>query len=219
LIDAGMHWNHPDWVQAGKSTINTVMSASYQMQSQLFFNNMSVNTDGTEVVSNDQAKTATQGSAVEALVDAYALTHEPLYLTIANQVLQGLFIKNGLWDQSNGGLFFALDLDNHTLRNQYKETRAQTHALIGLYKYNQIMQTLGRPQLYPDKQQQLLALLKYNFYQPIYHGYFYRLAPNFHNYISKTSDGTPQTENYFTTEAMGLALDAIQQTELSGLTF
>jgi hypothetical protein len=219
LIDAGVRWNRADWIQAGKSTLNTVMAASYQMQAQLFFNNMSVNTDGSEVVSNDQAKPSTQGSAVEALMDAYALTHQQLYLSIASQVLQGLFINNGLWDQSYGGLFFALDLDTHTLRNKYKETRAQTHALVGLYRYNQIMKVLGRPQLYLDKQQQLIALLKTNFYQSTYHGYFYRLTPTFQNYVSKTSSGAPQLEDYFTTEAMGLALDALQQTELSGLSF
>lgn len=219
LIDAGIRWNHPEWLQAGKSTLNVVMAASYNLQSQLFFNNMSVNADGTEIVSNDQAKPSTQGSAVEALTDAYRLTHNRLYLIIAKQVLQGLFVNNGLWDQARGGLFFALNLNSHTLRDKYKETRAQTHALVGLYRYNQIMKTLNQPQLYPDKQQQLIYLLEHAFYQPTYHGYFYRLTPSFQNYVSRTSDGWPQVENYFTTEAMGLALDALQQTEFPTFPF
>lgn len=213
LIDAGVRWKRIDWIQAGRSTLDTVMSASYQTQAQLFFNNMSVNTDGSEIVSNYQAKSSTQGSAVEALMDAYVLTHDALYLSIASQVLQGLFINNGLWDQRNGGLFFALNMDSHALQNKYKETRAQTHALVGLYRYNQVMQTLGRPQIYLDKQQQLLTLLKSSFYQSTYHGYFYRVTPTFQNYVSRASNGSQQVEDYFTTEAMGLALDALQQTE------
>ncbi|WP_149402584.1 hypothetical protein [Dictyobacter arantiisoli] len=215
LIDAGTRMGHPEWVQAGKATINTVLPASYNIQAQLFYNNMTVNADGSEMVMNEQGKASTQGSAVEALLAAYEITHNPQYLTISTAVLQSLFTTSGLWDQRNGGLFFAYDLNSRTLEQKYKETRAQAHILIGLYRYNQIMRQLGQSQQFLDKQQQLINLLSTNFYQPIYHGYFYRVTPTFGNVISNGPDGTPQPEIYFTTEAMGLALDALQQTEFS----
>ncbi|GCE22677.1 hypothetical protein [Dictyobacter kobayashii] len=219
LMDAGKRWNQPTWYQAGKATLNTAMAASYNLQSHLFYNNMLVNSDGTEVVLNDQAKASTQGSVVEALAVAYTLEHNQQYLDVASQVLQSMFVSSGLWDQANGGLYFAVDLNSNKLEQKYKETRAQAHALIGLYRYNQVMKAFGRPQIFLDKEQQLVALLTNKFYEPNYHGYFYRVTPNFQIFSSKDANGNPQLENYFTTEAMGLAVDAIQQTEIPHLSF
>lgn len=219
LMDAGTRWHQPSWFQAGKSTLATAVAASYNLQSHLFYNNMSVNSDGTEVVTNDQAKASTQGSVVEALMEAYMLVHDQQYLDIASQVLQSMLISSGLWDQTNGGLYFALDLNSSKLEQKYKETRAQAHTLIGLYRFNQVMRTLGKPQMYLDKQQQLISLLTTRFYEPTYHGYFYRMTPDFQIYVSNDTNGQPQLENYFTTEAMGLALDALQQTEISTIPF
>ncbi|GLV55072.1 hypothetical protein KDH_19190 [Dictyobacter sp. S3.2.2.5] len=214
LMDAGTRWHQPAWIQAGKSTLTTALAASYNLQSHLFYNNMMVNSDGTEVVTNDQAKASTQGSVVEALMEAYMLTHDQQYLDVASQVLQSLLVSSGLWDQSNGGLYFALDLNSGKLEQKYKETRAQAHTLIGLYRFNQVMRAIGRPQVFLDKQQQLVSLLATRFYEPNYHGYFYRVTPDFQIYVSNDASGQPQQENYFTTEAMGLALDALQQTEM-----
>ncbi|GHO83721.1 D-glucuronyl C5-epimerase family protein [Dictyobacter formicarum] len=219
LMDAGTRLNQPAWFQAGKSTLEIAVAASYNLQSHLFYNNMSVNSDGTEVVTNDQAKPSTQGSVVEALMEAYMLVHDQQYLDIANQVLQSMLIDSGLWDHTNRGLYFALDLNGGKLEQKYKETRAQAHALIGLYRFNQVMRTFGKPQMYLDKQQQLISLLANKFYEPTYHGYFYRMTPDFQIYVSNDANGQPQSENYFTTEAMGLALDALQQTEMPTVPF
>lgn len=219
LLDAGTRWHQPAWVLAGKATLTTAVAASYNLQSHLFYNNMSVNSDGTEVVTNDQAKPSTQGSVVEALMEAYRLFPDPQYLTIAKEVLQSMLVSSGLWDQSNGGLYFALDLNSGKLEQKYKETRAQAHTLIGLYRFNQVMRASGKPQMYLDKQQQLISLLANKFYEPTYHGYFYRVTPDFQIYVSNDANGQPQLENYFTTEAMGLALDALQQTEMPTVPF
>jgi len=52
-----------------------------------------------------------------------------------------------------------------------------------------------------------------HFYQATYHGFFYRVKSDFQVYVSRPNAGIG-VEDYFTTEAMGSALDALQATEL-----
>ncbi len=218
LIDAGIRWNQPQWTQAGKSTINIALASAFNVRTQLLYNNMTVLSNGAEQVQNYQAKPSTQGAAVEALVDAYEDTNQEYYLDIAYQILHSTLESSALWDQTNGGLFFALDLDTNTLEQGYKETRSQAQVLIGLNRYNEVMRQLGRPQQFLDRQQQLINLLTTNFYQPVYHGYFYRITPTFQIYTSSPGQGIGY-EDFFTTEAMGLAMDAMQQSEFSYISF
>ncbi len=215
LINAGVRWHQPTWVQAGQSTINHVLAAAYNPYFNLLYSDMTIYPNGVQQVLNPQAKPDTEGSIVEALVDAYTQTSNTYYLSVANQLLYSLFVTSGLWDRTNGGLFFALDMSTGKLNNKYKETRAQAHVLIGLSRYNAAFQRLGLAPQFVDKEQQLLTLLTYNFYQPTNYGYFYRLTPNFNLYT--TSAGL--VESYFTTEAMGIAVDALQQTEFSSFSF
>lgn len=219
LMDAGMRNQNQNWFHAGLISLNTALYASYNAQAQLFYNNMTVNENGSEVVLNAQAKSSTQGSVVEALMDAYMYTHNHLYIDVADRVLQSMFGSSGLWDQNNGGLYFAYNLNSHTLEQKYKETRAQVHTLIGLYRYNQVLRLCGQPQKYLDKQQQLIQLLSTSFYRSDYHGYFYRVTPTFQTYVARDRHGNSVAEDYFTTEAMGLALDALQQTEMTSIPF
>ena len=217
LIEAGTRWQQPAWISAGKSTIDKALSAAWNTQYHMFYNAMTIPPSGGQQISDAHAKPATQGSIVEALVKAFDLTHNQRYLDVANQTLQSLF-SSSLWDQQNGGFFFALDLQNDQLQDTYKETRSQEHALIGLYQYNQALARSGQKPILLAKQQQLVTLLTTRCYQTTYHGYFYRMTPAFQIYTSKTGQGLGY-EDFFTTEAMGLAMDALQQTEFSSLSF
>ena len=215
LINAGARWNQPAWILAGQSTIDSVLTAAYNPYYNLLYHDMTVASDGTQHVANTQAKPDSQGNVIEALMDAYAQTHNPRYLSVAHQLLQSLLVDSGLWDQTNGGLFFALDIRTGRISHAYKETRSQAHVLIALTRYNATLQRLGQPPQFLDKEQQLISLLTYNFYQSTYHGYFYRVTPTFGLYV--TSSGLIET--YFTTEAMGITLDALQQTEFPSILF
>ena len=214
LIDAGKRWNQTDWVNAGISSINHVLSAAIDPQHHLFYNNLTVS-GGQQQVLNHQAKPSTQGNSVEALVTAYNLTHDQHYMDVAGQILHSMF-EGPLWDQTNGGLFFALNLDANHLNQSYKETRGQTLSLIGLYHYNLALARQGKPQELLDKQQGLIDVLTKHFYESTYHGYFYRMTPTYQVYHSAPGTGIG-VEDYFTTEAMGTAMDALQQTEFAQL--
>jgi len=215
LINAGLRWHVPAWVQAGQSTIDHILATAYNPSYNLFYTSMLVYANGAQQVLDSQAKSEVQGCVAEALMDAYVQTANPHYLSIVNKLLYGTFVTSGLWDQANGGFFFAIDMSNGKLKNQYKETRAQAHTLIALVRYNGIAQLLHLAPQFQDKMLQLRDLLANRFYQTANHGYFYRLTPIFNLYT--TSAGL--LESYFTTEAMGLAVDALQQTEFTNLAF
>ena len=207
LIDAGQRWNQPDWVQAGEKTIDHTIVVGIDPQYHLFYNSMIVSSNGQDQVQNYQAKPSTQGESIDALVTAYTLTHHQHYLDVAGTVLQSLFGSSGLWDKTHGGLFFALDMSTGKLLKDYKETRSQSLTLIGVNHYNSVNNQFAQ------QEQQLVAVLSDGFYQQIYHGYFYRVTPDFQIYVSRPGAGIG-VEDYFTTEAMGSSLDALQQTEI-----
>jgi len=209
LIDAGLRWHQQDWVNAGEKTIDHTIAVGMDPFYHQFYNSMIVSSDGHDHVQNYQDKPSTQGEAAGALVTAYLLTQRQQYIDAAGLVLQNLFGSSGLWDKTNGGLFFALDMSSGKLLNDYKETRSQTLTLISLNAYNQVKQ-----QALAVQEQQLITVLTDHFYQHTYHGFFYRVTPNFQVYVSRPGAGIG-VEDYFTTEAMGSSLDALQQTELT----
>lgn len=209
LIDAGLRWNQPNWVIAGKKTIDHVLSVALDAYYHLFYYSMTVNTDSQDTIENYKAKPVTQGQAVDALLMAYTLTHYRPYLLVAGQVLTSLFGSSGLWDSKRGGFFFALDMQTYKVLTDYKETRGQSLTLLAVHHYNQL-----KLQQFVSQEQQLLRVLTDHFYEATYHGYFYRLTPDFHIYVTHPGQGAG-VEDYFTTEAMGGALDALQQVELA----
>lgn len=209
LIDAGQRWKQPSWVTAGKSTIDHVLSVGWNQHYQLFYESMIVNPSGADTVENYQAKPSTQGEAVDSLITAYQLTHNQHYLDIARKTLQSLFGSSNLWDRANGGFYFALELNTGNVLSAYKETRSQTLTLIALHDYNQV-----DGQAMASQEQELLTTIATHFYQSTYHGFFYRLTPTFRIYVSRAGTGIG-VEDYFSTEAMGAALVALQQTEMA----
>ena len=208
LIEAGIRWNQPDWVSAGEKTIDHTIAVALNQRYYLFYDSMII-VNGHDQVESYESRPSTDGESVSALVTAYKLTHRQSYLDVASAVLKSLFITSGLWDQSRGGLYFTLRLDSGTLVKAYKETRSQTLVLIGLHDYNQFSQSP-----LTDQEQQLVNVITDHFYQSSYHGFVYRLTVDYNIYVSKPGAG-PGLEDYFTTEAMGSSLDALQQTELN----
>lgn len=209
LIEAGQRWHQPDWVNAGEKTIDHVIAAALNTRYHLFYDSMMVSRDGHDQVQNDKSRPTTDAEGTSALLIAYKLTRHQQYLDVANQVLHSLCVSSGLWDTSRQGFFFAFNFANDSVIKNYKETRSQTQALVAVHQYNQLQQ-----QQLQRQEQQLIGVLTDHFYQRDYHGFVYRLTPDFHLFTSKPGEG-PGLEDYVTTEAMGTSLDALQQTELN----
>jgi len=209
LIDAGIRWNTPAWVTAGEKTVEHTIMVALDLQYSLFYYSMVVSNDGHDTVSNYKAKPATQGQIVDALLTAYTLVHRQQYLDVAKQVLQAIVQTTNMWDTTLGGYYFAFNLSTGVPITAYKETRSQSLMLLALHRYD----TLIHPQ-YLVQEQQIVDVLTKHFYEPTYHGYFYRTTPDFQIFVTRQKQGVG-TEDYFTTEAMGGAMDALQTTELN----
>jgi len=208
LIDAGIRWHTPAWVTAGEKTVEHSIAVAMDPRYHLFYYSMVVANNGHDTVSNYKAKPATQGQIVDALLTAYSLVHRQQYLDVAMQVLQATVQSTHMWDTKLGGYYFAFDLSTGTPITAYKETRSQSLMLLALHHYD----TLIRPQ-YTLQEQQIVDVLTKHFYESTYHGYFYRTTVNFQIFVTRPKQGVG-TEDYFTTEAMGGAMDALQTTEL-----
>lgn len=209
LIDAGLRFNTPIWVSAGESTINHTIAVALNPNYHLFYDDMIVSQNGHDKVSSYKAKTSMQGQIIDALLTAYTLVHNPQYLNVATQALQAMLQSTNMWDAKLGGYYFAFDLQTGKPITAYKETRGQSLMLLALHRYNELMN-----QQYASQEQQALAVLVNNFYEPTYHGYFYRMTPDFHVFV-RHENHSAIPEDAFTTEAMGGAMDALQTTELS----
>ncbi|WP_322480316.1 hypothetical protein [Thermogemmatispora sp.] len=203
LIDAGQRWQVPAWREAGERTLEHVISVAFDPQRHLLYENMVAGPAGSDRPQGDEVRAASAGEAVSALALAYRLTGQHQYLSLAGTLLQSLFVTSGLWDRQHGGFYFALRLRDGSVIRDYKETRAQCLTLSGLQLYN--AQT-ALPFL--GEEHALIALLLGPFYEHTYHGYFYRLKGDFQIYVSKPGAGIGK-EDYFTSEAMGCALNAL----------
>ncbi len=208
LIDAGIRWNTPMWVTAGEKTIEHTIAVAQDPQYHLFYYSMTVSNNGKDTVSNYKAKPATQGQIADALLTAYSLVHRQQYLDVATQVLQAIEQTTNMWDTTLGGYYFAFDLSKGVPITAYKETRSQSLMLLALHHYDTLIH-----QQYTAKEQQIVDVLTKHFYESTYHGYFYRTTPDFQVFVTRQKQGVG-TEDYFTTEAMGGAMDALQTTEL-----
>ncbi|HLZ56609.1 MAG TPA: hypothetical protein VKR06_06650 [Ktedonosporobacter sp.] len=215
MIDAGTRANQPDLVDAGKKTLDHVLADALNPQYKMLYNIMNVVPGGQDQPLNNsrykgfQAKPSTQGEGATALIMAYNVTHEQKYLDAANQLLQTTY-GSSLWDQQRGGFYFAFDMDTGKLEDSNKETRSQNLILIAMHNYDQTMQAAGKQAPFVQQEQQLISLLTDHFYEGTYHGFLYRLAPDFQLFNDKSGEG-----DVFTTEAMGSATDALQQTEFA----
>jgi len=206
LIDAGLRFNNPTWVSAGESTINHTLAVALDPHYHLFYDGMIVSQNGHDKVSSYKAKASMQGQIIDALLTAYTLVNNPQYLNVATQALQAML--QSMWDAKLGGYYFAFDLQTGKPLTAYKETRGQSLMLLALHHYNKLLN-----QQYASQEQQVLSVLVNNFYESTYHGYFYRMTPDFHIVVTHSRKGGG-IEDVFTTEAMGGAMDALQTTEL-----
>ncbi|MBX5449910.1 hypothetical protein [Thermogemmatispora sp.] len=203
LIDAGKRWQMPAWREAGERTLQHIIKMAFDPHRHLLHESMLAGSTGHDQPQNDEVRAAAEGEAVTALVLAYRLTGQSQYLALAGVLLRSLFVTSGLWDTQRGGFYFALRLSDGKVIQDYKETRAQCLTVNGLHLYNA---QAGAP--FVSEERSLIALLLGPFYEHTYHGYFYRLSADFQIYISKPGAGIGK-EDYFTSEAMGCALNAL----------
>ncbi|HEX6493519.1 MAG TPA: hypothetical protein VF112_08390 [Candidatus Dormibacteraeota bacterium] len=191
LVDGGIRFGDPGWVVVGMREVLTVVGQGFDTTYHLFDHTVC---DGTPA--DREAKVGEQADEVLALLDTGAATRIPLFTTLATQVLDGLVANaTGLHDATGGGFWFAFDLGSGQLRDGYKEVRQLT-LLTALRRADAVER--GRySALETEMTRVALSMLR----RGRVTGYPYRETAAFDFY---------RGERFITTEAAGIAVEALQ---------
>ena len=191
LVDAGQRFGEPTWMAVGLREALTVIAQAYDTTYHLFNHTICDGAPADRI-----AKTGENADLVLALLDTGNATGIPVFGAVATQMLDGLVENStGLHDTSAGGFHFAFDLGNHQLSNGYKEVRQLT-LLTALHRanaaqgqhYAALEAEMGRVALGMQQRRPLA-------------GFPYRETSGF---------GFYRGERYITTEAAGIAAEALQ---------
>jgi hypothetical protein len=191
LVDGGIRFGDPSWVVVGMREVLTVLGQGYDTGYHLFNHTVCGG-----VPADREAKVGEQADEVLALLDTGAATGIPLFAAVATQVLDGLVANStGLHDTARGGFWFAFDLGARQLRAGYKEVRQLT-LLTALHRAAAV--DGGRyAALESEMTRVALGMLR----RGRVTGYPYRESAGFDFY---------RGERYITTEAGGIAVEAMQ---------
>ncbi len=191
LADAGKRFGNSAWSTAGAREVTVVTQQGYNTTYHLYNRIICQWT-----VWDGQAKMGEQAEEVLAYLDAGSYLGDSTYLAKAQEMLDGLVANStGLHDTLNGGFFFKYNMLTQTLDNSYKEPRQLT-LLTSLHRADALFG--GR---YSSLEGEMTSVvLQMQNTNPLV-GYFYRETPTF---------GQFQSENWITTEAGGIAAEAMQ---------
>jgi len=203
LLEAGRRYGEPAWSAAGRSTIDHVRASARDPHTHLFPLVMTAATGG-DTVRQGQLKVGSQAQLLDALLTAWEITGDAAELQAVRDAVDELYAPGlGLWDTRHGGFLFSVQADGSLLQSGYKESR-QAWMLPLLEHLDRIDK--GRWQ---SRAQEMLAVVRDSLWQPGVHGYVYRVRPDFTLYQNHTG-GITVTEDFVTTEAMGIAAQALE---------
>jgi len=191
LVDGGIRFGDPSWVVVGMREVLTVVGQGFDLTYHLFDHTVC---DGAPA--DREAKVGEQADEVLALLDTGAATQIPLFSLLATQVLDGLVANStGLHDKTGGGFWFAFDLGSGQLRDGYKEVRQLT-LLVALHRADALEG--GR---YAALESEMTNVALGMLHRGRVTGYPYRETGAFDFY---------RGERFITTEAAGIAVEALQ---------
>lgn len=201
LIDAGERQHNAAWTSAGTSTLAHLLQRAQNPATHLFPLEMKLGST-EDTVAEPQLKMGEEAQLLEAFLDGYDLTGNKSYLEAVVQATNSLYSPAvGMWDRAHDGFFFAVDADGHHLKTAYKESR-QAWMLP-------LLQHLARIEgggVWAAREQTMLTVVRDKLWQPSIYGYPYRVTPAFGIYQS----GSGVSENWVTSEAMGIACQGLQ---------
>lgn len=212
LVDAGTRFHHPEWVDAGKRGADVVIKQAYNRQYHLF-GRIYILSDprfGDNKLLDTQARMGETGQEIEALVRTGVYTHNQAYLSLAKEMLDNLQ-TSPLRDTTNGGFYFKLYLGPYQgnttgyVDKSIKETR-QLHVLIATHLANLVFNNR-----WAGLEHDLIQVATQRLFLPApVPGFSYRVRPDGAMYPCKSCKTAPQLEDWITSEADNIALEAMQ---------
>ena len=192
LIDAGTRFNEPNWVQIGSQEVDTVIKQAYVTKYHMFAR---IVCQGQ--ISDWEAKGGEIGQEVDALLKTGSYIHNDTYLNLAKDILDAVSNPaTGLRDMQYGGIYFKFLLDSGTVDKSRKEMR-QLEILQAVHEANAIFNNR-----YADFESSLIKVAKSSFFPMPVAGWMYEVSNNYQLYKG--------TENWISTEASVIAMEAIQ---------
>jgi hypothetical protein len=189
LADAGQRFGVPAWSAAGPREVAAVTSQAFDTAHHLFDR---IVCQGT--VWDAHVKAGEQADDITSLLDAGASTGTGAWTSLGGQMLDAL-ASSPLHDAAAGGFFSSWDMAGGTVGTAYKETR-QLALLTAAHRAD----SLGGGRWAGLEREMTGVALSMAVAVPL-QGYPYREPPGF---------GFFGRERWITTEAAGIALEAMQ---------
>jgi hypothetical protein len=229
LIQAGREFQQPAWEAKGRAAVDFVYAHAWlpRYRTFLFIMDDLLLPDGRlnpdeKIYRDDSGRYRIDGGVVRmgslgqmavSLLHAYMASGDRVFLDRATDLLDSLTPKQntlGLWDDKNLGYFNSAVFAGPGFREpgvprvnrSKKESGRQAHMLEAFAVANAL--TGGR---YREPEQVMTDVVTTKAYYPPGHGILYEQAPDW-RLLPLKSGGS---EDWVTSEAMGIALEALQQ--------
>jgi len=227
LIQAGTLFQNSDWLQKGESIVNFVYSHAYISQDHTFATQMDqvllpngqVNPSETFYTDDQNQNYVVSGNIMDmgslsqmifSLLNTYQVTHQQDFLTKATDLLDTLTATQnslGLWDSANKGYFLGVTFTgtgpnnpgNMQVRSQNKEAGRQLTMLQAFHLADSFTNNK-----YQSMEEQMRDVALNKAYYAPGHGVLYLVNADWTPVLVK---GQPQ--NWVTSEAMGIELEAL----------
>jgi hypothetical protein len=202
LTDAGKRFSRPQWTRLGTALARTLVLLTPDAHTGLFPGQGLLNASGAVEIADPLVKVGSQAQILDALLSVYDVSHDSAVIAAVRKAMLTLQSPAvGIADATHGGWFYALNVDGTHVRTAYKETRQAW--MVPLLRHT--VQDLGAQ---PASVVAALAEVRDLLYQKPSKGYVYRVASDWAPYVS-TQKGERVEENWATSEATGIALNAL----------
>jgi hypothetical protein len=222
LIEAGVTFNQPKWISDGRTALAFLRQHAYLTQYHVYLHLLTNvllpngTANPTETILHTSAanggvvRAAAIGAEAVALLHAYLASHDSQYLQQATDLLNVLSPTTnplGLWDTTNQGYFYGVQfrgpdyahISGFTVRDHEKEAGRQMQVLRACH----LADLLTNNQFQSMESLLVQVAISKAYYAPG-HGYLYSVEPDW-----SPHQRHGQVKNFVTTEAMGIALEAL----------
>lgn len=229
LIQAGVEFGEPKWIETGRKTLKFVYEHAYVSKFHVFGKQMDevLLADGgvnpnekfysdQKMVTGGEVRMGEAGQMITSLLHVHEATHEKEFLDRALELLQPMLPETntlGLWDPEHLGYFASVKLSGKDFKNPgelakkspKKECGRQLHMLEGVMLANEA--TGHRYQALEDA---ILRVALEKAYDAPGHGYMYEKAADW-SYLRMPNGSNG---DWVTAEAMEIATQVLLKLEL-----
>lgn len=203
LVDAGVRFARPDWVAQGTAAATALVRRAADPATGLFPGELSLTAGAArDTVVDPLVRMGPAAQTLDGLLTVYDHTHDPALLAAVQRSVNTMNTPGlGLVDSAHGGYFFGIDADGNDPQEQYKETRQAW--MLPLLRH--LARDGGTSSVTAAA---MLQVVQNDLYRPGGAGYAYRVLPDYRTYVS-SQDGVKTSEDWISTEAIGIAVDAL----------